>query len=76
MKTDVTCEIKCSVCNNWFRSPIQFGDAESFFGTATWGNTAQCPNDGQMTPCNKDNMRFHYRDADGKVIYEEGKDAY
>ncbi|WP_292374122.1 hypothetical protein [Methanosarcina sp. UBA411] len=42
----------------------------------TSGNLTTCPVGGEMIPCNKDNMRFEFRDGNGKVFYEEGKDTF
>ena len=76
MSNNVRCEIRCSNCNKWFPSPIQFGDAKSFFSSYTSGNKAQCPNCRLMTDCNKDNMLFDQRDSEGRVYHEEGKDTF
>jgi hypothetical protein len=67
------CQIKCLNCKSWLSSPIQFGDATSFFGSYLAGNKAQCYHYGKMTDCNKDNMLFDERNSEGKVIHEEGK---
>jgi DNA-directed RNA polymerase subunit RPC12/RpoP len=50
-------EIKCTNCNNWFPSPIFFGDINSFDSSIMEGNRAQCPHCDKMTDCNKENMR-------------------
>lgn len=50
-------------CVKWFNSPIFFGDMESLMSSTLIGNEAQCPHCGQMTPCNKENMRV--RSVDG-----------
>ena len=52
-------QIKCikKGCGSWFKSPISFGDSQSFETTMMSGNTVQCPKCGTMTPCNKENMR-------------------
>lgn len=52
------CEVKCLNCNNWFTSPIQFGDEISFSTSVISNNKAQCPLCGKMTNFSKDNMRF------------------
>ena len=75
MSNQFNCEIKCLNCEKWFPSGTQFGDAESFFSSTLIGNLQQCPHCGQMTSCNKENMRFSERIPDGRVIYFEGKDA-
>jgi len=69
------CEIKCLNCGRWFKSPIQFGNAESFFTAKTLGNKVRCPLCGEQTGCNKDNMRFGERRDDGRITYVEGKDT-
>jgi len=51
-------KIKCSKCNNWFKSPIYFGNIESLDSCTLIGNTVSCPFCGQFVPCNKENMRF------------------
>ena len=76
MTNNVRCEIRCLNCNKWFPSPIQFGDANSFFSSDTSGNKAQCPYCRLMTDCNKDNMLFDQRDSEGRVHHEEGKDTF
>ena len=76
MTNAVTCEIKCLKCGNWFRSGIQFGDAESFFSSTLKGNKHQCRKCGEMTDCNKENMRFVERKSGGKVTYLEGKETF
>ena len=76
MVKDVNCEIKCLSCNGWFRSPIQFGDAKSYFESATYGNTTKCPHCGEMTLYKKDNLRFQYVNDKGRVIYQEEQYAY
>lgn len=68
-------EIKCLNCGNWFVCPIGFGDAESFFSSTLAGNRTNCPRCGGWTSCNKENMRFSERLANGRVTYVEGKDA-
>lgn len=75
MVKDVNCEIRCLSCHGWFRSPIQFGDAKSYFESATDDKRAVCPHCGKMTSFKKDNMRFQHTNKKGKVIYEEGKDV-
>lgn len=44
-------------CVKWFRSPIFFSDMESLMSSTLFGNNAQCDHCGEMTPCNKENMR-------------------
>jgi hypothetical protein len=75
MTKDVNCEIRCLSCNGWFRSPIQFGDAKSYFESATHGSISDCPHCRKITSYKKDNMRFQYINGKGRVIYEDGKDA-
>ena len=76
MIKDVNCEIRCLSCNGWFRSPIQFGDAKSFFESATHDNISKCPHCGKMTSYKKDNMRFQDINRKGRVIYKEGQYTY
>lgn len=44
-------------CVKWFNSPIFFGDMNSLMSSTLFGNLAECPHCGKMTPCNKENMR-------------------
>lgn len=53
-----TCEIRCEHCGAWFQSPMQFGNADAFFGSVLLGNQVQCRHCGKMGGCNKENMRF------------------
>lgn len=71
-----TCEIRCQHCRNWIPAEIQFGDAESFFGTHMSGNQQQCSVCGRMTGMNKENMRFVERRDDGRVTIQEGEDTF
>ena len=63
MTADTTCLIKCIECSRLFPSPIQFATMNAFLGSALLGNEVQCPQCGNMTSCNKENMYF--RDGDG-----------
>jgi hypothetical protein len=40
------------------------------------GTSVRCPFCKTWTSCNKENMRFMRRRADGGVTYIEGKDAF
>jgi hypothetical protein len=73
--TEVICEIRCTDCQRWFMSPIQFGDAGSYFNSTLRGNRAKCPHCQSIVPINKENMRFSERREDGGVTYTEGRDA-
>ena len=55
--------VKCLQCNEWVKSPIFFGDLDSFDAFIMEGNQAQCPHCGKMTGCNKKNMRVRAKDA-------------
>jgi hypothetical protein len=55
--------IRCLNCNQWFPSPIFFGDSESFDTSTLFGNLAQCPHCGKMTGCNKENFRARFEDG-------------
>lgn len=72
----VGCQIKCKDHGIWFNSPIFFGTPQAYNNAITYGNLVTCPCGGEMVPCNKDNMRFEFRDGDGRVFYEEGKDTF
>lgn len=56
------CEIRCHRCKVHFPSPIQFGDAQSFFTSTLIGNIVTCPNCGKPTRCDKENMIFRAGD--------------
>jgi hypothetical protein len=76
--TDLTpCEIRCTVCDQWANSRIQFDTAKAFFTSTLVGTTVRCNWCGEITPCGIGNMRF-YEQKDGKGIgtYIEGKDAF
>ena len=75
MERETICEIRCLNCKKWFRSPFQFGNAESFFGNMLSDNKVQCPFCKVMTGMDKENMRFGERREDGRVTYTEGKDT-
>jgi len=76
MPKQVSCEIKCLNCEKWFQSPIQFGSVRPFDTSHMYGNLVQCRYCGQMTNCNKENMRFVERDSEtGEVHYIEGEDT-
>ncbi|MDD3901987.1 MAG: hypothetical protein PHX22_12260 [Dysgonamonadaceae bacterium] len=57
-------QVQCMFCKGWFRSPFGFGDTQSFESSTLTGNKAQCPNCGNITDSNKENM---------KVIHENGE---
>lgn len=50
-------EIRCQHCEQWFESPIGFGELENFDKSTLSGNQVQCPECQRMTGCNKNNMR-------------------
>lgn len=50
-------------CVKWFPSPIFFGDMESLMSSTLIGNNAMCPHCGELTPCNKENMRVKSSDG-------------
>ena len=54
-------QIRCLHCGAWFSSPIFFGHMESFDTSTLIGNQVQCSSCGNMTDCNKDNMRVRVR---------------
>jgi hypothetical protein len=53
-------QIRCGHCKKWFNSPIGFSGTEAFDSATLIGNIVQCPSCGQMTSCNKENMRVHF----------------
>ena len=61
--TDI--QIRClnNSCKTWFKSPISFATFTTFETCMLIGNRVQCPNCGQMTPCNKENV---------KILFEGG----
>jgi hypothetical protein len=52
-------EMQCLHCKEWFRSPVQFGDTESFDSGVLFGNQAKCPKCKKVTACNKENFRMY-----------------
>ena len=56
-------EIRCLHCDEWFASPIGFGNNKTFDASTLKGNKAQCHHCGKMTDCNKENIRAHYEDG-------------
>jgi len=72
----VKCQIKCKEHSIWFDSPIYLGTPQAYCNVFTSGNLTNCPLGGEMIPCDKDNMRFEFRDGNGGVFYEEGKDTF
>jgi hypothetical protein len=65
MAKTVSIEIRClhADCRKWFRSPIFFGDSESFDTATLFGNLAQCPHCRRMTGCNKENFKARFEDG-------------
>jgi hypothetical protein len=63
MSKTVSIEIRCLHCKSWFRSPIFFGDSESFDSSQLFANRAQCPHCSRMTGCNKENFRARFEDG-------------
>ena len=76
MKSKVSCEIRCLKCGKWFPSAIGFGSYEAFASSSLAGNLQKCAYCGEMTGCNKENMRFDERKDDGRVYIDEGKDTF
>ncbi|MGD0056612.1 MAG: hypothetical protein ABSB83_02000 [Methanomassiliicoccales archaeon] len=76
MVARTACQIRCLNCNRWIDSPIGSGTAEAFFTSSMVGTSVRCPFCKTWTSCNKENMRFMRRRADGGVTYIEGKDAF
>ncbi len=62
--------IKCGHCGTKFRSPIHFGDTESFDSATLSNNTAQCPNPKcrKTIHCNKENMSYVLADGSGGFV--------
>ncbi len=58
MSKEISIEVRCLHCGNWFRSPIGFGGIKSYDKSILIGNSVKCPNCGRMTDCNKENMRL------------------
>ncbi len=57
--------IQCGHCGTKFRSPIFFGDTDSFDTATTAGNTAQCPKCHKVIHCNRENMSYLLADDSG-----------
>ena len=70
-------EIKCTKCGQWFKSGIQFGDSKNFFTSNLIENLQKCGSCGEMTGCNKENMRFSERADEGWLkTHFEGQEAF
>lgn len=63
--------IKCGHCGNRFRSPIFFGDTETFDSALTAGNSAQCSGCGNMIRCDKSNMSYVLADDSGGGVGDD-----
>jgi hypothetical protein len=63
MSRTIEISIRCLHCQKKFRSPIWFGDSNSFDTATLFGNQAQCPNCKRMTGCNKDNFYALFEDG-------------
>jgi hypothetical protein len=75
MSDQIRCQIRCTVCDQWADSRVQFDTAEAFFTSTLIGNTTRCSWCGEITLCTIENMRFdEQRDSRGGT-YIEGKDA-
>ncbi len=71
-----SCEIKCFRCGKWMKSLIHFGDSGSFFTSTLIGNKQKCSLCGEMTDCNKENMRFVEKiDGGFMTTLFQGEDA-
>ena len=57
------CLIKCLSCKQQFPSPLQFSTARTFFTSTLMGSSISCPNCGNMTRCNRENMYFNDREG-------------
>ena len=71
MKPIKRIELQCTHCRTWFPSPIQMGDAETFESSTLIGNRFQCQACGQMSPCNKENMRWTRSDGKGGFVGDD-----
>lgn len=76
MPDETPCQIRCTVCDQWADSRVQFSTAEAFFTSALIGHSVACTWCGEDTICTIDNMRF-YEQKDGACIgtYIEGRYA-
>ncbi len=52
--------IRCKSCDEWFPSPIFFENTDSFDSSMLYNNRAQCRHCGQMTGCDKENLRVRF----------------
>ncbi len=62
-----TVEIDCKGCGAVVRSPFEFTCRGVFDSGTLIGNKLQCSSCGQMTACNKTNMRVVYIDKTGDI---------
>jgi len=77
MTREINIEVRCLHCENWFRSPIGFGNVTSYDTSLLIGNRVSCSQCGRLTDCNKENIRFVERNQEtGEVHYIEGQDTY
>jgi hypothetical protein len=56
-------EIRCLHCREWFRSPISFGDSDSFDTSQLLKILTKCPHCRKATGCNKENFRARFEDG-------------
>lgn len=70
----LTIEIDCAACKTALRSPVKFRQRDQFDTATLIGNELQC-SCGEMTACNKENMRVVYEDGSGLVSGFVGADV-
>jgi hypothetical protein len=63
MSKTIEISIRCLHCRQWFKSPIWFGDSESFDTSTLLQNVTPCPHCKKMTGCDKKNFRARFEDG-------------
>ena len=81
MSDKVTSVIICTNCKREIPNFFEFGSddkrpSEVFGSCNITGLNLECPYCGQITGCDKSNMKFDERDGEGRVFHEEGKDTF
>jgi hypothetical protein len=60
MSKVLTISVRCGHCQAWIPSPVYFSESETFDTSTLLGNQLQCRSCGELTACNKENMRTRY----------------
>ncbi len=71
----MTIEIDCAGCGAVLRSAFKFRRRDRFDLAIVIGNKLRCLSCGEMTACDKENMRVVYEDGSGLVSGFVGHDV-